>query len=59
MCCALYKEEPGVAGNNFDGGWGTRSLQGAKRGAENEGWPVGVGEDGNEGVYGDITGDRS
>ena len=27
MCCATYKEEPGVAGSTFDGQWGARWCQ--------------------------------
>ena len=58
-CHATCKEEPGVAGSTFDGGWGTRWWQDIDGGAENEGWAVGVGEDGKVGVYGDVTVDRS
>ena len=67
MCCAKKtkerneekKEEPGVAGSAFDGGWGTRWWWDAGRGAENEGWAVGVGENRNVGVHGDVKVCRS
>ena len=38
-CCATCKEEPGVAGSTFDGGWGTRWWQNVDGGAENKEWP--------------------
>ena len=58
-CCATCKEESGVAGSIFDGGWGTRWWQDVDGGAENKEWVVGVGEDGKVGVHGDVTVDRS
>ena len=58
-CCATCKEEPGVGGSTFDGGWGTRWWQDVDGGPENEGWAVGVAEDGKVGVYEDVTVDRS
>ena len=50
MCCATCKEEPGVAGSTFDRGWGTRWWQDVDGGAENEEWPVILGEDRNVGA---------
>ena len=58
-CCATCKEESGVAGSTFDGGWGTRWWQDVDGGAENKEWVVGVGEDGKVGVHGDVAVDRS
>ena len=58
-CCATCKEERGVAGSTFDGGWGTRWWQDAYGGTENEEWAMGIGQDGKAGVYGAITVDRS
>ena len=58
-CCTTYNEEPGVAGSTFDRGWGTRLWQDVSGGQENEGWAVGLGEDGKVGVYWDVTVDRS
>ena len=58
MCCATYKEEPGVAVSTFNGGWGTRWWRDVSGWSENEGLPVGLGEDGNVGVH-DVTGDRN
>ena len=58
-CCATCKEELGIAGRIFDGGWGTRWCQDVDGGAENKGWVVGVGEDGKVEGYGDVTADRS
>ena len=49
-CCATCKEESGVAGSTFDGGWGTRWWQNVDGGAENKEWVVGIGEDGKVGV---------
>ena len=57
--CATCKEEPGVAGSTFDGGWGTRWWQNVDERAENYEWAVGVGEDGKVAAYGDVTVDRS
>ena len=57
--CATCKEESGVAGSIFDGGWGTRWWQDLDGGAENKDWVVSVGEDGKVGVHGDFTLDRS
>ena len=57
MCYATY--DPGAAGNTFDGWWGMRWWRNVDGGVENEGWNVGVGEDGNVGVHGDVAGDRS
>ena len=51
-CCATCKEESGVAGSIFDGGWGTRWWNDVE-------WVVGVGEDGKVGVHGDVTVDKS
>ena len=53
MCCATYKEEPGVVGSTFDGGWGTRWWWDVENGE----WAVSVGEDGNVVVHGDVAGD--
>ena len=53
MCCATYKEQSEVASSTFDGGWGTRWWRDVDGGAENEGWAVSVGQDGNVGVHGD------
>ena len=58
-CCEICKEEPGVAGSTFDGGWGTRWWRDVNRGAENEEWAVGVEEDGKVGVHGNVTVGRS
>ena len=41
-CCITCKEQPGVAGSTFDGGWGTRWCQNVDGGAKNEGWAVSV-----------------
>ena len=43
MCCATYKEEPGVAGSTFDGQWGARWCQDVDGGAENDEWAVSCG----------------
>ena len=59
ICFAKYKEEPGAAGSTFDGEWGTRWWRDVDGGAENKEWAVSVGEDGNVGVHGDVTGDKS
>ena len=59
MCCATYEKEPGVAGSTFNGEWGTGWWWDVDGGAESEGWALVVGEDGNVGIHGDITGDRS
>ena len=48
MCFAIYKEEPEVVCEGDVGG-----------GMKNEGWAVGVEEDGNVVVHGDVTGERS
>ena len=48
MCFAIYKEEPGVVCEGDVGG-----------GIKIEGWAVGVKEDRNVGVHGDVTGERS
>ena len=58
-CFATCKEESGVAGSTFDGGWGTRWWQDVDGGAENKEWVVGVGENGKVGVHGNVTVDRS
>ena len=36
-CCTTCKEEPGVAGISFDGGWGMRWWQDIDGGAEDDG----------------------
>ena len=59
MYCATCKEESGVSGSTFDGGWDTRWWQDVDGGAENKEWVVGVGEDGKVGVHGDVAVDRS
>ena len=51
-CCATCKEESGVAGSTFDGGWGMRWWQDVDGGVENKEWVVDVGEDGKVGVHG-------
>ena len=58
-CCGTCKEESGVAGSTFDGGWGTRWWQDVDGGAENKEWVVGVRKDGKVGVHWDITVDRN
>ena len=58
-CCATCKEESGVAGSTFDGGWGTRWWQDVDGGAENKERVVGVGEDRKVRVHGDVIVDRS
>ena len=40
--CTTYKDEPGVVGGTFDGGWSTRWWQNMGGWAENDGWAVGV-----------------
>ena len=44
VCCATYKEKPGVAAGTFDGGWGMCV----------EGWNVGVGENWDLEANGDV-----
>ena len=56
MRCAIYKEGLRVAGSAFDRGWGTSRLRDIDGRVEDEGWAVGVREDGHEG---EVTGDRS
>ena len=58
-CGATRKEELGVASSTFDGGWDTRWRQDVDGGAENDGWAVGVKEDGKVAVSGDVKVDRS
>ena len=59
MYFAAYKEELGAAVSTFDGGWGTRWWRDLVGGSENEGWAVGVGEDGKVRVHGDVAINRS
>ena len=40
-CCATCKEESGVVGSTFDGGWGTRWWKDVDERAENEEWVCG------------------
>ena len=58
-CWTTCKEESGVARSTFDGGWDTRWWQDVDGGAEYKEWVVGVGEDGNLEIHGDVIEDRS
>ena len=58
-CYASCKEESGVAGSTFDGGWDKRWWQDVDWGVESKEWVVGVGQDGKVGVHGDVIVDRS
>ena len=57
--CATCKEESGVLGSTFDGGWGTKWRQDVDGGEDNKKWVVGVREDGKVGVHGHVTVDRT